>query len=161
MAPGTLAGEYEPARYRFHNLSYGDILSDLQAFRDRLRSVNPTARILLTVSPVPLTATATNDHVLVATTYSKSVLRAVAGEMAGDFDDVFYFPSYEIISSHPSRGVYFNPDLRSVNQCGVDYVMSHFFTGALAEEFEDLGTDISEDELDVICDEEKLERALD
>ena len=39
----------------------------------------PKLRILLTVSPVPLTATAGDDHVLLATTYSKSVLRAGRG----------------------------------------------------------------------------------
>ncbi|WP_339375331.1 hypothetical protein [Paracoccus yeei] len=35
--------------------------------------------MLLTVSPVPLAATTTDNQVLVPTTYSKSVLRSVAG----------------------------------------------------------------------------------
>ncbi|MFU8777156.1 MAG: GSCFA domain-containing protein, partial [Roseovarius sp.] len=161
MAPGTVAGSHDPARYRFRNLRYPEILADLEAFRERLRAVNPGARMLLTVSPVPLTATATDNHVLVAATYSKAVLRAVAGDMAADHGDVFYFPSYEIIASHPSRGMYFNPDLRNVNQYGVDYVMTHFFSGPLAAEFADPGAAQETAELDLICDEEKLEQALD
>ncbi|MBC7157259.1 MAG: GSCFA domain-containing protein [Rhodobacteraceae bacterium] len=161
MAPGTVAGSHDPARYRFRNLRYPEVLADLEAFRDRLRAVNPGARMLLTVSPVPLTATATDDHVLVAATWSKAVLRAVAGDMAADHDDVFYFPSYEIIASHPSRGMYFNPDLRTVNQYGVDYVMTHFFSGPLAAEFADPGAAEAQAEIDLICDEEKLEQALD
>ena len=161
MAPGTVSGRYDPERYRFRNLRYGDILADLQAFRGRLKAVNPDARLLLTVSPVPLTATASKDHVLMASTYSKSVLRAVAGDMIADHADVFYFPSYEIIASHPARGMYFNPDLRTVNQYGVDYVMKHFFSGPLATEFPSLCADSALGEDDIICDEETLDNALD
>ena len=161
MAPGTLAGSFDPAKYRFHNLRHSEILQDMKDFRDRLLSINPGARTLLTVSPVPLTATATADHVLPATVYSKSVLRGVAGEMAEDFEDVTYFPSYEIISSHPSGGMFFNPDQRTVNAFGVDYVMTHFFSGPMAQEFQSAGAQPDEEELDLICDEEKLERALD
>jgi hypothetical protein len=108
VAPGTLAGTYDPQRHIFRNLRAAGIRSDMMAFWERLRSVNPSARMLLTVSPVPLAATATQNHVLVATTYSKSVLRAVAGEVAEDVEDIHYFPSYEIISSHPARGMFLN-----------------------------------------------------
>jgi hypothetical protein len=161
MAPGTLAGTYEPDQYVFHNLRHAEILQDMKDFWDRLLSVNPTAQMLLTVSPVPLTATATQNHVLPAAVYSKSVLRSVAGEMAEDFERISYFPSYEIISSHPAGGMYFNPDQRTVNAYGVDYVMSHFFSGSLAEVFQAPGAEPDDGPLDLICDEEKLERALD
>lgn len=156
-APGTIAGVYDPDRYRFRNLRHGEVLADMTAFRERLLAVNPTARILLTVSPVPLAATATDDHVLVATTYSKSVLRSVAGELARDHDDVFYFPSYEIIASHPSRAMFFNRDLRTVNDTGVDYVMSHFFAGELGREF-GRRAEPAEEDFELMCDEEALER---
>jgi GSCFA family protein len=161
MAPGTLAGSYDPARYRFHNLRHGEILEDMETFWHRLKSVNPGARMLLTVSPVPLTATATENHVLPATIYSKSVLRAVAGDLAEDHDEIHYFPSYEIISSHPSRGMFFNPDQRTVNAFGVNYVMTHFFSGPLAKEFQTVRDGQEEEELDLICDEETLVQALD
>lgn len=155
MAAGTIAGSHDPAKYVFKNLRHGEILEDMFGFRERLKSVNPSARILLTVSPVPLTATASDDHVLVATTYSKSVLRGVAGELAADFADVFYFPSYEIVSSHPSRAAFFNPDLRTVNPSGVEYVMRHFFAGRLAQVFP-LDAANASAPLDLMCDEESL-----
>ena len=160
VAPGTVAGTYDPLRHVFRNLRAAEIRTDLLAFWDRLRTINPTARMLLTVSPVPLAATATQNHVLVATTYSKSVLRAVAGELAEDVEDIHYFPSYEIISSHPARGMFFEPDLRNVNMFGVNYVMSHFFSGSLAAEFV-AGTQIQEEgDLELICDEEKLDSQI-
>lgn len=160
MAPGTVAGSHDPKKYRFHNLRHAEILADMKGVRERLRAINSGARTLLTVSPVPLTATATDNHVLPAAVYSKSVLRGVAGEMAEDFEDVTYFPSYEIIASHPSGGMFFNPDQRTVNPFGVDYVMTHFFSGSLAEEFRLSETADDDEELDLICDEEKLEESL-
>jgi hypothetical protein len=153
VAPGTLAGEFDPARYRFLNLHYPDIHADMTAFRALLREINPGARMILTVSPVPLTATASGGHVLVASSYSKSVLRAVAGDLAADHEDVAYFPSYEIIASHPGRAMFFNPDLRSVNLAGVDYVMRHFFRAAGG-----FGPAVEIEADEPICDEEKLER---
>jgi len=157
VAPGTVAGTYDPKKHVFRNLRHVEIRADMMAFWERLRAVNSTARMLLTVSPVPLAVTATENHVLVATTYSKSVLRAVAGELSEDVDDIYYFPSYEIISSHPSRGMFFEPDLRNVNLFGVNYVMTHFFSGALAAEFGSGVPKQEEDDLELICDEGKLD----
>lgn len=158
VAPGTTCGEYDPAKYGFHNMRYNEIYDDMTAFFSRLKKVNPTARVLLTVSPVPLMATATENHVLAANTYSKSLLRAVAGDLADDCDKVYYFPSYEIIITHPFRGGFFDPNLRDVNQFGVNLVMNHFFSGPLAEEFGQSSGPQTEDTFDLICDEELLDK---
>lgn len=127
IAPGVIAGQFSSSQHSFMNFRYNEILSDMLSFIESLRSVNPTARLLLTVSPVPLMATASNNHVLVATTYSKSVLRSVAGDLSSDVDGVYYFPSYEVITGQPTRHMYYNPDLRTVCQAGVREVMRHFF----------------------------------
>jgi hypothetical protein len=127
IAPGVIAGDYDPRKYRFVNYRYNDIYDDLVCFIEDLRVINPSASILLTVSPVPLAATATDNHVLVATTYSKAVLRSVAGDVASDLPAVYYFPSYEVITGQPTRHMYYNPDLRTVCQAGVNEVMRHFF----------------------------------
>jgi hypothetical protein len=96
----------------------------LQGFIERLRSVNPRARVLLTVSPVPLAATASAQHVLPATIYSKSVLRVAAQEVCEELADVFYFPSYEIITGPQARGRFYAEDLREVTEEGVSHVMA-------------------------------------
>ncbi len=129
MCPGTTAGTFDAAAHRFVNYAYPQIRDQLDRALAILRRVNPSLRVLLTVSPVPLTATATGGHVLVATTYSKSALRAVAGDAASRADWIDYFPSYEIITGAPTRSAFFEPNMRSVAQAGVDYVMSHFFRG--------------------------------
>jgi GSCFA family len=126
-APGTIAGSYDPDIHAFKNFTFSEILEDFLEFRTLVHAANPAARFLLTVSPVPLTATASDDHVLVATTHSKAVLRAVAGQLSSELDDVDYFPSFEIIASPWSRGFFYESTLRSVSAAGVDAVMRIFF----------------------------------
>lgn len=126
-APGVIAGEYESAWCRFHNFTFDEVYRDLVSFFDLAKKAKPDIRFILTVSPVPLTATAAAEHVLSATTYSKSVLRAVAGQLFHERDDVDYVPAYEIITSALSRGRFFESNLRSVRSRGVDAVMRMFF----------------------------------
>ena len=129
VCPGTLKGVFDPQQHRFVNWTYEQIAQDLKDTFDAVRSINPRARFLLTVSPVPLTATASDHHALVATTYSKSVLRAVAGDLAEQFADVDYFPSYELIAQFPEKGRFYEDNLRSVKPDGVQFVMRHFERG--------------------------------
>lgn len=126
-APGTVAGSYESGEHQFRNFSSAEIYRDFVDFRERVHQVNPKMKFLLTVSPVPLTATASDQHVLVATTYSKAVLRAVAGQLKAEFEDVDYFPSYEIITNPLARGSFYSANYRSIAQAGVDAVMRVFF----------------------------------
>jgi hypothetical protein len=131
LCPGVAAGSFDPGRHGFHNLRVAEVTAQIGAFVQRLRGVNAKARIILTVSPVPLAATAVPDgHVLAATIYSKSVLRAAAQEIAEDWPDVFYFPSYEIITGPQTRGRFFAEDLRTVTEEGVAHVMATFLRHA-------------------------------
>jgi len=126
LCPGTMVGRFDPVLHQFVNQDAAAVQRDLEATFDALRAVNPGMRFLLTVSPVPLTATATDQHVLVATMHAKSVLRTVAGALQRAHDDVDYFPSYELIASHATRGQHYDDNLRTVKGAGVDQVMAHF-----------------------------------
>jgi len=127
ICPGTIAGEFDKDKHLFVNHRFRDILGDLRKTIALMRSVNPKLRVLLTVSPVPLTATMSGNHVLTATVESKSILRAVAGEATRSSSIFDYFPSFEIISGTPFQGVYYNSNKRTVRQEGVDFVMNSFF----------------------------------
>lgn len=126
-APGTIAGSWDPARYRFHNFSVAEVVADLHAFRSVVQAHNRHFKMILTVSPVPLAATAGRDHVLAATTRSKAVLRAAAAEVAEADEGVDYFPSYEMIATPFSGARFFEPGLREVTAEGVAAVMRIFF----------------------------------
>lgn len=97
--------EANPGRFELHVLDYAEILAQLRAALTLIRRhAAEAAQVILTVSPVPLTATHRPMDVMVANTYSKSVLRAAAEAVVGEFDFVHYFPSYEsVVLSDRSR----------------------------------------------------------
>jgi hypothetical protein len=104
-------------------------------------------------------ATATSQQVVVASSYSKSVLRAAAGHLESKYAFVDYFPSYEIIASHAMRGAFYEPDMRSVVKPGVEHVMSHFFSEhvpPLPGRKVKVGAADAESDEALVCDEELL-----
>jgi hypothetical protein len=127
VCPGTVADDFDADRHVFVNHRFAGLMADMIAALRLLWRTNRALNVLLTVSPVPLTATASGQHVLTATSHSKSLLRAVAGELAQAQSRVDYFPSYEIITNPVYRGRFFAPNLRSVLPEGVDHVMNSFF----------------------------------
>ena len=160
MCPGTVAGSYSAEQHRFVNLGFLDVLDSLTETMQKIRSVNGRVKFLLTVSPVPLTATMSGNHVLVATMQSKSTLRAVAGELAARHEFVDYFPSYEIINSPPFKGIFFESNQRTVSKAGVSHVMDCFFgslTGSVERVSETVDTSPSDKEDDEVCEEVLLD----
>ena len=155
--PGTIAGNFDTKKYRFRNLTFSEIYRDFVAFMELIHAKNPAVKFILTVSPVPLTATATAQHVLVATTYSKSALRAVAGELYNSFPEVDYFPSYEIITGPQSKGRFYDSNLRSILPDGVSAVMNHFFAQQPSEPHQIVESTPEADAHDLVCEEAMLE----
>ena len=161
LAPGVVAGTPDAERYEFVNFDVRDVVVDLQTVLARLRNVNPAARVILTVSPVPLIATYEDRHALVATTYSKAVLRAAAEEVVRGDPASDYFPSYELITGNHTRGAYFEDDLRSVTTSGVEHAMRLFLSHYLgAETSSTLAKDLEREARAVrgiVCDEEAID----
>lgn len=88
-----------PGRFDLHVLSFAEAYDHLsRAFRLLQSHCRADLQVILTVSPVPLTFTARPVDVMVANTYSKSVLRTVAEHAVADFPFVTYFPSYESVT---------------------------------------------------------------
>ena len=165
ICPGCGAGEHDPKKYVFKNFSASEVRTDLEAALSFIREKNPSVKFVLTVSPVPLIATAADRHVLTSTTYSKSVLRVAAEEVSSTTANCDYFPSYEIITGSYSRGAYFDEDLRSVKAEGVAHVMRCFGETYLGNEPKaprkidrKPEKSISENLNDILCDEEELIR---
>lgn len=126
LCPGTAGGRFDPARHRLVNLDTRAVRADMETFVHKVRALNPRLELLLTISPVPLAATATAQQVAVATGYSKAVLRAVAGELCEAYGFIDYFPSYEMIVGPWARGGFYAPGMREVTAEGVAHVMRHF-----------------------------------
>ncbi len=127
VCPGVIAGQFDPDRHKLQQFSFAEIMDDLAQISAVLQQFQPDMKLLLTVSPVPLTATATGQHVLAATTEAKSTLRAAAGAYVQGNADADYFPAYEIVTSAVAGGPWFAKDQRNVASEGVARVMQTFF----------------------------------
>lgn len=93
-----MMGATRRGRYVFKVTSYEENRSALERIHRTLGQFgHPDVRIVITVSPVPLLATFTDRDVVLANTFSKSMLRTAAEAFAADKPNVDYFPSYEIV----------------------------------------------------------------
>lgn len=126
VCPGTVAGRFDASQHAPVQLRFTEVLSQMQRVVSLIRSKNPACKIVLTVSPVALSATHQARHVLVATLGAKSVLRAVAEELCQQDPGICYFPSYELIASAASMGQFLDESLRGANQRGIGHVMQVF-----------------------------------
>ena len=70
-------------------------------------------KIIFTVSPIPLYFTFTDQDIVVANKYSKSILRSAVDQFI-DNKDIFYFPSFEIIQDCVGWPNSFKEDKRHV-----------------------------------------------
>ena len=168
-APGTICGRFDDEVFAFKNYQFFEIVEAFHAFQNALRAIRPDGglpKILLTVSPVPLTATASGKHVLSASSYSKSVLRAVAGYLSDNNEHIDYFPSYEIVTNQAACGIFYEPNLRAVRSEGVSSVMKAFLSAHKFETPSPVRASVSETPADTrtqaqidypMCDEELLE----
>lgn len=173
LAPGVAGGSYDPEIHEFKNFEVTEIVDDFKAFVEFARVKNPNLKIIMTVSPVPLIATAREDQsVITATSYSKAVLRVATETLARDLDNCVYFPSYEVITGNFSGGSYYEEDLREVRDQGVQHVMSlfmkHYTDDSAVNEVLDMAVDdvvnfvdSVEKELDIICDEQRIAQSVD
>lgn len=132
VCPGRRYGQFDPARYAFHNLTLAEVVADLRASLDFLSALNPSLRWILTLSPVPLAATAEPRHVLEATGYSKAVLRVAIEEIRREYAQVDYFPAWEWVQYDAARA--FGPDRRSVRADMVSALMTRFERGFVSKQ---------------------------
>jgi hypothetical protein len=134
VCPGVAGGEFDGAHYLFANLTVADVVADLETAIWFIKTKNPRAKLILTVSPVPLAETALDRSVVVSTTYSKAVLRVAAEQVSEAHPHVAYFPAYEIIAGAQARG--YDRTLREVTAQSLEEAMRlfmrHYADGAEA-----------------------------
>lgn len=85
-------------------------------------------QLVVTVSPVPLSATFLRKDIIVANAESKAVLRAAAGQFSNRHEKVHYFPSYEIVM-YTAPDLAWRPDRIHVQGRAVRRVVKIFMAG--------------------------------
>jgi len=129
--PGEAIKRY-PGRYEFQVSNFAENFANLEEIHSLLgRFGHPQTQIVVTVSPVPLMATFTSEDIVLANTYSKSLLRTAAQEWAAAHANVHYFPSYEIVLNSARESAWLE-DLRHVQGRLVNNIMDTFLGRYLA-----------------------------
>lgn len=147
-----LAPDDTDPKHRFKNFTFQEVYDDFSGFRALAHQLNPRMKFLVTVSPVPLAATYEDAHVLPATVHSKAILRAVAGQLHSQHDDIDYFPSFDILSTPFLGPSMFADNRRDVTRDGVANAMRIFF-----EEHKKKEEVVVTGSGDVVCEEALLE----
>lgn len=164
-APGVVAGDYSQGGIEFINFDTPEMISQFEEVVDLLKKVKKNDfKFLLTVSPVPLTATAENRHVMVSTILSKSRLRVVADHFERRFSFIDYFPSYEIVINPWSEALAFDDNKRSVKNSAVENVMSIFKASHNISDESHLSVNVLDnsnnlDPIDIVCEDYLIETA--
>jgi hypothetical protein len=126
-APSFWMSRRFPGRFRLVVTDYTANLAAVNAIVELItRHGAAGVRIVLTVSPVPMTQTFSADDVLVANTYSKSTLRAVAADAARERAHVQYYPAYDTITVSNRSLAYNQSDNLHVTDAAVSAVTEHF-----------------------------------
>jgi len=86
------------AEHEYRTSTLEQNLANLREIHALLRKARPGVKLVITVSPVPLSATFEMSSAVVADCVSKSILRAAAHEFMKDAGEgTYYWPSFEIV----------------------------------------------------------------
>jgi hypothetical protein len=130
--PPLAALQRYPDRYEFHVTDFFENLANLEKIHALLeRFGQRDVQIVVTVSPVPLMASFSTEDIVLANTYSKSLLRTVAQQWVATHQNVHYFPSYEIVLNS-DRGATWEQDLRHVKGKVANHIMDIFLNTYLS-----------------------------
>lgn len=102
-------------------LSVKDICRSFAVLYKELKEINPDLRIILTVSPVRHTKDGMAENQV-----SKSILRASCHYLTTDYQDVEYFPSYEIMMDDLRDYRFYKPDMIHPNEVAEQYIFERF-----------------------------------
>ncbi len=108
--------------FSFHSTSFAENYENVRTICVLLNEHFKSKKIIVTVSPVSFKRTFSGKDLIVANMESKSTLRAVAGAIEKEFENVTYWPSYEIAMI----GHLFDERGREVTHDGVKKIVEQF-----------------------------------
>ncbi len=118
---------YDPSRHKFRVSSVEENRDNIDAIYQLIRKHRPDAKIIMTLSPVPLIATFRDVSCISANAVSKATLRVALDEVLRDRKDegfLHYWPSYELVMDVLRQP--FQSDNRHPVRESLDYIMTLF-----------------------------------
>lgn len=120
--------KFDASRHKFRVSTFEETLRNINAIYEIIRRFRPEAKIMFSVSPIPLTATFRSVSAIAANSVSKAIIRAAFDQFYRDRSpkdsSLYYFPSYEAVS-HVYRNQW-GMDGRHVAQSVLHFNMAMF-----------------------------------
>lgn len=130
LQDGTVMSR-NPRENMFHlakhkTLTVEENVSYIQRFFDIIKQHNPDFKLIISVSPIPFLATgrANEQHIISANCHSKAVLRVAADQLVASNKDMYYLPSYELVTECVEDA--WEEDTRHVKSSTVEKVVAMF-----------------------------------
>ena len=110
----------------FRNTTVDENTSNLIELVRIIKKHNNSAKIIFTLSPIPLIASFRNTPIIQSSLVSKSILRISIDNVLNKLTahDLYYWPSYEIINTLFANN--FESDGRHVQKCVLNFIMTLF-----------------------------------
>ncbi|MEM6276107.1 MAG: GSCFA domain-containing protein [Pseudomonadota bacterium] len=118
---------YDPERHKFRVASVEENRENLDAIYHLIRTHRPDAKVIFTLSPIPLLATFRGEACMTANSVSKASLRCAVDDVARKYKDegaLYYWPSYEIVTD--VFGSPFMADRRHLPEDVLSFIMMQF-----------------------------------
>ena len=118
---------YDPERHKFRVSTVEENRENLEAIYQLIRKHRPDAKVIFTLSPIPLIATFRDNACISSNSVSKAVLRVAIDETVRKHKDdgvLHYWPSYEIVTDVFKMP--YKPDRRHPSNITLDYIMTLF-----------------------------------
>ncbi|NNF21513.1 MAG: GSCFA domain-containing protein, partial [Saprospiraceae bacterium] len=125
-------------------VSQKQILASFDTLYSELKKFNPHLNIILTVSPVRHL-----KETLELSSVSKSILRIAAHSIQKEYENVNYFPAYELLLDDLRDYRFYTKDMLHPNETGEEYIWDKFCSSYMEE-----------DSMTIIKDWEKVRRSL-
>jgi hypothetical protein len=102
-------------------LGVNEIISELSSVLDRIADLNPSIKVILTISPVRYL-----KEGFVENNWSKATLNIAVHELIRRFDFTSYFPAYELVIDDLRDYRFYAEDMVHPSKQAVDYVWNKF-----------------------------------
>jgi hypothetical protein len=120
----------EPAsQFVERSLTIQEIVGRWRTLLDRIRTVNPTAEIIFTVSPYRYA-----KYGMVENQRAKATLLLAIEELTREMERVHYFPAYEILLDELRDYRFYASDMLHPSEVAVNYIWQRFTSWAFTPE---------------------------
>lgn len=137
---GIPSNIFDEKRHVFRVSTVEENQNNISKILELIRTINQSAPIIITLSPVPLKATFNDTSCIMSDCISKSILRvAISNALKNKDDNTYYFPSFEIVKyagGHLPYPVYGTDDgvVRHVSRFIVQLILFEFIRSYYGED---------------------------